>query len=557
MIPWRRAAPRDALRFDDGFIRYGPPSPPRPLRDIAPASLYVLAQGPGSDDDAFSYAQDGPRRQGEVAAYLGRAAAMEGRIRRLLAASDAPAAVERRYTTAAQDPFFMEPEAGLAWFEPGGGLLRLALATQSPVTTSGPSPACCTTIPACASPASRSSPVPRAVASGGATGARSRRTSRCWPSSRAARPCASPSTGSTSSRPASSGRPPRSGGACGWPPTGASSRSTPTSRFDAGGRANLCAYVASMAALSVGGAYRVPYAVARGSAASREVQAGSQRGFGGAEAALVVETLLDEAATRDGHDPIEVRRLSLLGRGDRTVAGAPIQEDLRLGELLDRAGAHPLWRGREAASASARAAGRRYGVGFAMALQAYGTSGDPVLAEVALDPTGAVTVRSNAVDMGNGSATTLGLAVAEALGANATAVALGDAALWAALDLTTTAPAGWADPRYVRKDTSSSSSCLTAFHQAHAARAAARVVFETGVVPAAARLWGRPRAEVASAGWRDGSLVAHGLTPIPRAALAREMHAGGGVTAPSSTPTTRPAGSRRTTRSRARRVAGR
>ena len=62
-----------------------------------------------------------------------------------------------------------------------------------------------------------------------------------------------------------------------------------------------------MAALSVGGAYRVPYAVARGSAfASREVQAGSQRGFGGAEAALVVETLLDEA-TRDGHDPIEVR----------------------------------------------------------------------------------------------------------------------------------------------------------------------------------------------------------------------------------------------------------
>ena len=148
-----------------------------------------------------------------------------------------------------------------------------------------------------------------------------------------------------------------------------------------------------------------------------------------------------------------------------------------------------------------------------MALQAYGTSGDPVLAEVALDPTGAVTVRSNAVDMGNGSATTLGLAVAEALGANATAVALGDAALWAALDLTTTAPAGWADPRYVRKDTSSSSSCLTAFHQAHAARAATRAW-------SSRRAWSRPR-------------------PASGAARGRRSHRRAGATARSS-PTASP-----------------
>ena len=192
----------------------------------------------------------------------------------------------------------MEPEAGLAWFRPRRRSAPPGAGHPIPRPTSGPSPAArCTTIPACASPASRSSPV-RAVASG-------------------ARPNPFPAylamlavlAGSTHmrlafdrfdqfqaglKRPASTLR-----GACGWPPTGASSRSTPTSRFDAGGRANLCAYVASMAALSVGGAYRVPYAVARGSAfASREVQAGSQRGFGGAEA----RSSSRRSSTRQ-HDP--------------------------------------------------------------------------------------------------------------------------------------------------------------------------------------------------------------------------------------------------------------
>ena len=206
----------------------------------------------------------------------------------------------------------MEPEAGLAWFEPGGGLLRLALATQSPVhdlrTIAG-------------------------MLHDHRRAPRRRRDRRLSPGRwlRGARPgtfpaylamlavlaggtrCASPSTSSTSSRPASSGRPPRSGGACGWPPTGASSRSTPTSRFDAGGRANLRLRGVDGRAL---GRWRLPRPLrrrARQRLRSREVQAGSQRGFGGAEAALVVETLLDEAATRDGHDPIEVRRLSLLG----------------------------------------------------------------------------------------------------------------------------------------------------------------------------------------------------------------------------------------------------
>ena len=308
MIPWRRAARGPRCGSTSGFIRYGPPSPPRPLRDIAPASLYVLAQGPGSDDDAFSYAQDGPRRQGEVAAYLGRAAAMEG-----ASAGSWPPATLRPRSSAATRP---RPRTRSSWSRrrgsPGSSPAAVCSAWRwppNPPSTSGPSPACCTTIPACASPASRSSPVPRAVASG----------ARPEPVPGVPRDAGRPrgrayvrlafdqfdQFQAGLKRPASTLR-----GSLRVAADGRVLALDADLRFDAGGRANLCAYVASMAALSVGGAYRVPYAVARGSACSREVQAGSQRGFGGAEAALVV---LDEAATRDGHDPIEVRRLGLLG----------------------------------------------------------------------------------------------------------------------------------------------------------------------------------------------------------------------------------------------------
>ena len=200
-------------------------------------------------------------------------------------------------------------------------------------------------------------------------------------------------------------------------------------------------------------------------------------------------------------------------------------------EVLDIAAGHALWRER-AATTVARTDGRRYGVGFAMALQSFGTSGDAVLAEVGVDEAGAIFVRSNAVDMGNGSATTLGVVVADALGSNAAIIGLGDTSLWPALGLTTAKDTGlWADPNYVRKATSASSSCLTAFHQVHAARSAARVLYETGVLAAAAQLWNRPVGGLAdSARWQDGALAVPGLAPLPMRDLARAMHASGTVT---------------------------
>jgi hypothetical protein len=93
-----------------------------------------------------------------------------------------------------------------------------------------------------------------------------------------------------------------------------------------------------------------------------------------------------------------------------------------------------------------------YGTGLAMSMQAYGTSGDGMVAAVMIAPDGRLTVRSDAVDMGNGSATTLGVVVGPILGANAETVDMGCYLLFGQTGLTTfpTTP-NWPDPKWTAR----------------------------------------------------------------------------------------------------------
>ncbi|WP_164719170.1 MULTISPECIES: molybdopterin cofactor-binding domain-containing protein [Bradyrhizobium] len=178
--------------------------------------------------------------------------------------------------------------------------------------------------------------------------------------------------------------------------------------FNGGGLKNLSPYVANLAALAIGGAYEVPLAsLDAQSMKTQDIPGGSQRGFGGPEAFFAIETALDDIAAVKSWDPFALRRANLAKSTSATVVGGQFNQELRLDELLDRAEAHPLWAQRADIKEEYAGRGESYGTGFAVSAQAYGTEADGVVAAVHLEKNGSITVRTNAVDFGNGSATTL------------------------------------------------------------------------------------------------------------------------------------------------------
>ncbi len=299
---------------------------------------------------------------------------------------------------------------------------------------------------------------------------------------------------------------------------------------NSGGRKNLSPYVASLAALCAGGSYVVPRAdIGAQAEYSEQVCAGSQRGFGGPQAFFAIETALDDIAAAQGWDAIEMRRRNALARGGVTVVGGPVDQELRLTEMLDIAAAHPLWAERNAIKAGYAQRGLTYGTGVAMSLQAYGTSSDGVVAAITLDGNGEWTVQSDAVDMGNGSATTLGVVIGDILGANAAHVEMGGYTLFGQIGLQLGEElkqcgqeADWSNRAYTKKSVGSSSACLTALHQVHVVQQCARAVFAQTVLPAARLAWDDKALEPWQVRWQDGALVMPGgdKPPLPLIEIA-------------------------------------
>jgi CO/xanthine dehydrogenase Mo-binding subunit len=282
-----------------------------------------------------------------------------------------------------------------------------------------------------------------------------------------------------------------------------------------GGNNNYSQFVAMLTAYCGLSGYNIKQAYVDATAQpSRGVVAGSMRGFGGPQASFAVESLVDEAAVALGRDPIELREQNVLKTGDRTITGAPLTQPMTLAEICRRSRNHALWKDRNRMKAEKAKQGIWYGVGFALANQAYGTGTDGVMAEVSLAASGEITVRSNCVDMGNGSATTLAISTASFVGNNAAQVKMGDAGHFSALKMTQGGNPDWTNPMWTASFSMSSSACLTAFHQVHVTTQASRVLFDAGILPAAAALWKVPLSQVQSkTAWTDGKLTAPALVP--------------------------------------------
>lgn len=295
-----------------------------------------------------------------------------------------------------------------------------------------------------------------------------------------------------------------------------------------GGNNNYSQYVAELAAYCGTGGYNITQAAVDARAVPTDgVVAGSMRGFGGPQASFAVESLVDEVAVRLKLDPIVLRERNALRKGDRTVTGTPLTQPMQLAEICRLAREHPLWTQRDAHKHTVE---YLYGVGFALANQAFGTGTDGVMAEVSIAQDGQLTVRTNCVDMGNGSATTLAISTAKYAGANATLANMGEAAYFTQpLGFTDTSDTNaWNNPRWTASWAMSSSACLTAFHQVHVAEQASLVLFETGLLPAAAQLWGASVDTLRGhTQWRDGQLEAPGLPSLILAKIAGQLYASG------------------------------
>jgi CO/xanthine dehydrogenase Mo-binding subunit len=315
--------------------------------------------------------------------------------------------------------------------------------------------------------------------------------------------------------------------------------------LDGGGLANFSANVATCAAVAAIGIYDVPKVdVTTVAVHSRGVTAGSMRGYGSLEALTPLEVLIDEAAVGLGLDPIEFRRRNALKPGGRTMTGNLLTSSIRTPELLDKLANHSIWRQRAEEKARA-ASGNVVGTGVSCVFKDFGTGADCSLGMVEIDPQGRIAIRADGCEMGNGIGTALANRVAQHLGGVADQVTVLQLDVFDALELVTsdnpyTITQARQDemqrnPRWVPEVSTATAASAGTHVGTQAAAEAARIVFRFGLWPAALDLWSikgtDPRARQSEAArWQDGRLVMAGLPPLALKDIAARTHARNGVT---------------------------
>jgi CO/xanthine dehydrogenase Mo-binding subunit len=315
--------------------------------------------------------------------------------------------------------------------------------------------------------------------------------------------------------------------------------------LDGGGLANFSGTVARVGAQMAIGIYDIPRVdVTTVALHTRGVTAGSMRGYGALETNTALEALVDEISAALSLDPIDFRRRNALKTGGRTLSGNHYDVAIRTPEILDKLEKHPIWQQRADEKARAQA-GTLVGTGVACTIKNYGSGGDASLSTVEIDPDGRIAIYCDGAEMGNGIGTAVANRVAAHLGGVADAVAIMQVDGFDPLALVTsgdrytmdqkTQDTSARNSRWVPAISSATFASIGAYVMTHAPAEAARVVFRFGLWPAALELWGiapkDPRAnEWKTARWKDGQLVMPGLAPLALPAVAAKAHARNGVT---------------------------
>lgn len=523
------------------------------------ANRFTRIGGPApSEPDLYSPAKDGwvapPRlRRGQApswpeadAAATRRAEELGRKIRADLDSGLSGRVFKQHFETQSTDPFFMEPESGLAWHDAANDRLSMVLGVQAPAHTLR---ALADILADAAGPYAVKDLEGHFPYLGGAFGGKDMPLLANYVA------IAGLFAG---------GRPVRLAldrfeqfqlgikrhaisidSRLGVDPaTGAFTAFTCDLALNGGGTANVSASVADVAAISSSSMYYVPKSdITTIADHSRAVTAGSMRGYGGLQSITAMEYLVDDVAAQLGFDPIELRRKNAMRTGYRNLTGAVPVVTIRSEELLDRLARAPLWSARQQDRRSFEAANpnKAYGVGVACSMFKYGTGHDGVLAAVSFDADGRIEAAASTVEMGTGTSTAVAVRVADHLGRNADRVTLDSTGtLWKPLALVSSGDplkmsqqdqdAAARNPRWVPVITSRASASVGAAVTTHVVAEAAYALLRYSLWPAARSIWQASDITFDDLKWSDGKLTAKDLEPLPFARLAQRCHASGQTT---------------------------
>jgi CO/xanthine dehydrogenase Mo-binding subunit len=547
------------LKLRDGtFVKFGEETGPVELPNYGAYRFTRVAGASPEAPDIYSPLQAGWVTPGKVqksalpvwsplakdiGAGYAKAAGYGEQIRAELAADNPGLLVlDREFDTQSVDPMFLEPEAGLAWFDKKSSKLELVLGVQSPYEAAESIAYMLGQTQAAFRPAQINAQFAHI---GGGFGGRDHTTFVLY---------------SALAAMFFPGRPVRlahdryqqfQGGIKRHAikmrsrigidrATGRIKAFAADHVLDGGGLVNFSVSVATVAAGAAIGIYDVPKVdVTTVALHSRGVTAGSMRGYGTLQSLTALEVLIDEAAAALPLDPIEFRRRNALKQDGRTMMGNTYTVSVRTPEMLDKLEQHPIWRQRAQEKARAQA-GTLVGTGVACVAKDYGTGADCSNGRVEVTPDGRISIWCDHVEMGNGIGTALANRVAQHLGAISDEVAVSRIDAFDVLGLVTSGDSYTMDqktqntaeknPRWVPAISSETSASIGAHVGTHAATEAARVIFRFGLWPAALELWRiaatDPRAKQwAKASWKNGQLVMPGLMPLALPALAATAHA--------------------------------
>ena len=545
---------QDADSFFDGeyklpnigpYIQYGKQVDPKLGKNYGVSRIvrYTTPQG----EELFSYAKDGSFRPPWQSPNVNGSnnARASYFIEKIQDDFKSPAwkVVEGDYATQSVDPVFMEPECGLAWYDPSTRELQMTWGTQSPLDDAEG----CLKMLAKAKDIKIDRVVINSCYPGGGFGGRDHSEFPLYLCLAAVfNPGKAIKIVHSRFDQFQSGLKRHSSQIStklAFDKSGVFQAFHTDMTLDGGGHNNYSFAVQNVGGRNASSGYSFPRSwVDSRAKPSIGVPAGSMRGFGSLQAAFTMECLVDEAAEELAMDPIELRLKNVITDPQAVHTGTIPLFRINSDILLKKAQETELWRNRNRDKKSKSDKTKLYGVGAALAVKSYGKNpGDTCLSTVMIDADGKLSMHTNSVDMGNGTATTLPQSLVEVLGKRAEQIKMGVTSEFEVLGLYSKRArsqedqdAFAKDPRWVPFKAMSTAASAGAYQMRHACQQAAELLLEHGLWPAALAIWEKSAEEMPwdpeKISWENDSLAVPGEVSIPLKLLAAQAHKEGYVT---------------------------
>ncbi len=320
---------------------------------------------------------------------------------------------------------------------------------------------------------------------------------------------------------------------------------------DGGARANFTTGVMQVGPIGSQAGYYIPKTdLTAVGIASRAIDAGSARGYGTLQTMAAMDTMMDEAASILGADPIEFRLKNMLQSGMKNSQGVVPAGKIRLQEVLTACSEHPIWTEREARQAQYERdnPGKLFATGISCVQKAFGTGAEAVFARIELSPEGKIVLYHSGPEIGTGMSTTQAILCARWLGEPA-AESHFAITEWDILPMYETINARVVtqeqqdtlqqDPLWTPTYCSPSSASNSAFYYSHGTVEGTRLLFDYGLWPAALSIWkeGAAGGQAApfyvrkdDAKWTADGLTANGMEPLSLERLIKRTYQLGGLT---------------------------